>query len=214
MSAPIDLPLRCICGQVRGVIGAGSPRLRGICYCRDCRAYAHHLGRAEVLLDAAGGSDITATLPRGVHFHTGVDRLRCLRLAERGPLRWYTACCHTPVGNTAPDWRLPFVGIVHACLADGREALDTVLGAPEVRVFAGSALAALPERPVGVRVAARWHQLRFMAMVMGERLRGNHQHTPYFREDGQPLVAPHRLTEEAWRVAYDKAATQGGNAGE
>lgn len=56
---PLDLPLRCRCGHVRGVATKISPLagFRFFCYCKDCQAFARFLDRADVL-DATGGTDI------------------------------------------------------------------------------------------------------------------------------------------------------------
>lgn len=51
MTAPVDLPLRCSCGALRGVLRGMSPARgnRVVCYCRDCQAFAHFLDRDEIL---------------------------------------------------------------------------------------------------------------------------------------------------------------------
>jgi hypothetical protein len=56
--------LRCRCGEVRGFVADASPRTvnRIVCYCDDCQAFAHRIGRAD-LLDAHGGSDIVQVRP-------------------------------------------------------------------------------------------------------------------------------------------------------
>ena len=56
---PLDLPLRCQCGRMRGVASHVSPSsgFRFVCYCGDCQAFARFLDRADVL-DHAGGTDI------------------------------------------------------------------------------------------------------------------------------------------------------------
>src|SRR5215469_9180782 len=56
---PIDLPLQCRCGYVRGAASKVAPSagLRFVCYCRDCQAFSRFLDRSDVL-DAAGGTDI------------------------------------------------------------------------------------------------------------------------------------------------------------
>lgn len=61
-----NLPLRCTCGQVRGVAINVSPStgFRFVCYCKDCQAFAHFLERKGVL-NQAGGTDRTKA-PRAV----------------------------------------------------------------------------------------------------------------------------------------------------
>jgi hypothetical protein len=99
---PLDLPLRCRCGHVRGMAREVSPStgFRFICYCKDCEAFARFLDRADVL-DAAGGTDIFQMPPGRVTLAAGTDAVRCLRLRGTGVFRWYADCCRTPIANTA-----------------------------------------------------------------------------------------------------------------
>jgi hypothetical protein len=85
---PLDLPLRCRCGHVRGVARRVSPStgLCFVCYCEDCQAFARFLDRADVL-DAAGGTEIFHMPPSRVMLTQGVDALRCLRRSDK-VLRW------------------------------------------------------------------------------------------------------------------------------
>jgi hypothetical protein len=50
-----------------------------------------------------------------------------------GLLRWYAACCKTPIGNTLPNFRASFVGLIHSCLqnAGAPIAAPTVLSHAE-----------------------------------------------------------------------------------
>ena len=98
---PLDLPLRCRCGNVRGVAieVAPSAGFRFVCYCQDCQVFAHFLERPDVL-DAAGGTDIFQMPTGRVQLSAGTDAVRCLRLSRK-VFRWYTDCCRTPIGNTA-----------------------------------------------------------------------------------------------------------------
>ena len=104
--------LRCRCGEVSGRVDDASPQTvnRVICCCDDCQAFSYHLGRAD-LLDAQGGSDIVQVAPAALSFHRGADRIVGLRLTPKGPFRWYSSCCNTPLGNTTGP-AVPFVGIV------------------------------------------------------------------------------------------------------
>ena len=104
--------LRCRCGEVTGQVSDASPSNlnRVVCYCSDCQAFAHYLGRAD-LLDAQGGSDIVQAAPARVTFRGDSDRIVALRLSEKGPYRFYTDCCKTPIGNLAGP-AIPFIGIV------------------------------------------------------------------------------------------------------
>src|SRR5678815_5259444 len=104
---PVAIPLRCQCGQVRGVARdvSAATGFRFICYCQDCQLFARFLDRADVL-DAAGGTDIFQMPPDRVRLDAGTDALRCLSLSSK-VLRWYTGCCWTPIANTAAGPRFP-----------------------------------------------------------------------------------------------------------
>jgi hypothetical protein len=82
---PLDLPLRCRCGRMRGVASdvSQSSGFRFVCYCRDCQAFARFLERADVL-DPAGGTDIFQMPPARVKLVAGTDAMRCLRLSNKG----------------------------------------------------------------------------------------------------------------------------------
>ncbi len=71
-----DVPLVCSCGSVRGSIAGVSPETvnRVVCYCDDCQAYAHHLGRAA-LLDEHGGSDVVQVAPATLSFARGTEHI-------------------------------------------------------------------------------------------------------------------------------------------
>ena len=71
-----DVELRCRCGGVRGVVTGVSPHTvnRVVCYCDDCQAFAHQLGRAD-LLNAKGGTDIVQVAPSTFSFVEGQNRV-------------------------------------------------------------------------------------------------------------------------------------------
>jgi hypothetical protein len=131
------------------VLGAASSvtpseGLHCVCYCDDCQAFAHFLGRPDVL-DAAGGTDIFHMPAGRVKFISGIDALRCLSF-NRSTLRWYADCCRTPIGNTAADPRVPVVGIIHSFMnfqESGRSEIE-VLGPPLCRIYEGYASGPLP----------------------------------------------------------------------
>ena len=64
--------LSCSCREVQGLVTNVSPTTvnRVICYCDDCQAFLHHLGRAD-LLDAHGGTDIVQVAPARLSFVHG-----------------------------------------------------------------------------------------------------------------------------------------------
>lgn len=200
-----DVPVRCACGTLKGTVHDLSPKAGNhvICYCDDCQAFARALGRADIVLDDHGGTDIFQTSPARVTFDRGTDRLACLRLTPKGLLRWYAACCDTPVGNTLPTASLPFVGLVCACLGDPADGATraAVLGPVKAHVhrrFAFADAGAIAPTSIGFLGAA----LRFARLALGGRMRGEHKRTPFFdTETGRPVGEPRVLTESEREAA-------------
>lgn len=186
-------PLQCRCGTLRGYVSHLEMACRGICYCKDCQAYAHFLGKADEILDEMGGSDVIATLPRHVAFTQGVETLTCMSLSSRGMLRWYASCCNTPVGNTSRDFKVSHVGLLHNCLRDPSASLDGAFGPVRMRLCTNSAKGKVEPRAVSTTVSI----LRFMAMLIRTRLNGGYKITPFFNADeGTPCVVPRILTPD------------------
>jgi hypothetical protein len=104
-----DLPLKCECGEFRGVVENVTPRGRVACYCDDCQAAAHALGHARDVRDVWGGTDITPVMPKNFRITKGT--LGLLRLTENGLFRWYASCCKTPIANS-PNATLPYLGLL------------------------------------------------------------------------------------------------------
>lgn len=192
-----QVALECQCGAMRGVASPVGPRhgMRVICYCDDCQAYARHLG-AERVLDSLGGTDIFQMAPAQLSLSQGVEELRCLRLSGGGLLRWYAACCRTPVGNTlARPWPA-FVGVPSAFMvhSDEANASERALGPVQAKLNArfarGEAPAdAHPKAPAGLI-------LRTMYRIVRDSLKGKQRPTPFFSSSGEPSVAPTVLTPE------------------
>ena len=159
--------------------------------------YAHALGCAEEVLDRHGGSDIFQTSPARVEFTGGVDQLACLNLKPGALMRWYAACCDTPIGNTMANPRMSFVGLVHLALRpEGGASLDDVLGPVrghvQVRFAQGDA-----SEVGGSNLPPPSMILRFGKLILGGRLRGDHRHSPFFdAASGEPRVVPRVLSRE------------------
>lgn len=191
---PVNLPLRCRCGHLRGVANGVAPNagLRFVCYCGDCQAFARFLERPDAL-DGAGGTDIFHMPAGRVKFCAGTDAVRCLQFSSK-VFRWYTQCCRTPIANTAGPG-FPVVGLIHSVMdhdADGRSR-DEVLGAPRCRIFEQSAIAPLPPnapppRSLGL-VAQR------LPTLFGWWWRGLGRPNPFFdAQTHAPLAAPRVFT--------------------
>jgi hypothetical protein len=199
---PQDIPLRCRCGQVRGVANQVAPHtgFRFICYCRDCQAFARFLGRSDVL-DAAGGTDIFQMPTGRVKLTAGSNAVRGLRLSNR-IFRWYSDCCQSPIGNSAGP-RFPVVGIIHSFMdhdADGRSR-DAALGAPVCRIFERSATSPLPPNaPPPLSIGFFPRRLKTLLHWWVSGLGRPH---PFFDEQtGTPISVPRLLTPDE-RAALD-----------
>lgn len=187
-------PLRCRCGRLRGqVLPAATGRAR--CHCRDCQAFARFLGQEATLLDAAGGTAIVPTLPGRVRFGQGLDALACMSLSPRGLLRWYAGCCHTPIANTPRDMKMPYVGLIEACLPDGAvDAPSLTQSFGPVRIVLNASSATQPVETSLLRTALA--MVRVLTPVVLARIRKEYRDTPFFDPtSGIPVVRPKVLTQ-------------------
>jgi hypothetical protein len=130
MAEATDLPLRCRCGTVRGVARDAAPSKTNhcFCYCDDCQAFVHFLGRADDIFDAHGGTEITQMSQANVGFTAGMDKIAAMRLTPYGLIRWYASCCGTPIGNTLGTSAMPFIGVIHAFIDAPSAALGPIRG--------------------------------------------------------------------------------------
>ena len=184
-------PLQCRCGTIQGYVLLSARVNRCVCYCSDCQAFAHFLGNPSEILDAQGGTDVTQTRPANVTFTQGREALACMRLSERGLLRWYAACCNTPIGNTVANYRLSFIGLVHSCLEGAGISLDDSFGPVRARVNTKSAKGEVRSGSGGMISAI----LPFIAIVARPLIDGSYKRTPLFLADtGAPIVTPKVLS--------------------
>ena len=187
----MSIALRCRCGKLQGQVDHRRVAARAACYCKDCQAYGHFLG-GEVL-DAAGGTEVAATLPAAVRFDTGLEHLACMSLSPKGIYRWYASCCRTPIGNTPRDPRTAYVGLVRSCLAAPDAELDRLLGPLKARVQTASASAPVPTSMLGTASVV----LKVGTMMMKARLGGGYKHNPFFRPGtSEPVKPPQVLSLE------------------
>lgn len=174
---PSNLVLRCRCGNVEGQVRDASRDAvnRIVCYCDDCQAFLHRLGRAD-LLDEHGGTDIVQVAPSAVTFHRGTEHIAGLRLNPKGLYRWYATCCKTPVGNTVVP-SIPFVGIVAQTFAGGPGELDAAVGAPAARILGKFAIGEPPPGSTKLQVAPL---ARVVGKLLGWKLTGKTWPHPFF----------------------------------
>jgi hypothetical protein len=151
-----------------------------VCYCDDCQAFAHFLGRAGDALDSHGGTEVFQMSPARIALAAGTERLACMRLSPRGICRWYATCCNTPIGNTAPTGGIPFIGLIHRCIErpDDDPSLEKSLGPLRGRVFTKFATGDAATMPAGTPVLVPL--LRFAGFALWWRLRGDHRRSLFF----------------------------------
>lgn len=187
----MNFTLRCHCGRLQGQLASTQRAGRARCYCRDCQAFARFLGNPSAILDESGGTDIVATVPGFVSFSAGQEQLRCVSLSPTGLLRWYAACCRTPIGNTPRDPRLPYVGLVRSCLAGTPAQVDAAFGPARMALHTRSArstVAAMPWATLGA-------VLKIMRNGAGARLTGQFRKNPFFEAgSARPIAEPQVLT--------------------
>lgn len=192
--------IRCRCGQLRGRLKATRPSNRCVCYCTDCQAFARHL-RAAGVLDGSGGSAIVQVPASNLEFTAGAENLACLRLTDQGMLRWYSACCQTPIGNTPADRRMAFVGLILTDLNGDPQTLDACFGPVTMRVCVNSATTV--DKPAASGLLSGVGKV--LAIIIRGRISGAYRRSPFFRpESGAPIAKPTVLS--ATEIAAAKRA--------
>jgi hypothetical protein len=182
--SPAVHPLRCRCGALQGHVDLKGASNRMVCYCQDCQAFARFLGPADQVLDAQGGSDVVQVTPHRIRITQGASHLAVMRLSSKGMLRWYAACCRTPVGNTMNSRNMPFTGLLVQCLDTAP--LEPAFGPVRASANTASAIGEPKPRAFGMAGAL----LRILGMVAGSRLSGRYKDTPFFSATGAPVSEP------------------------
>ncbi|WP_099827005.1 DUF6151 family protein [Oceaniglobus indicus] len=179
-----DIGFSCRCGALQGILHGASAAsgCHLVCYCKDCRAFAHRMGVADDLLPG-GGSPLFQTTPAMIEITRGAERIACLRLSSKGLHRWYAACCDTPLANTAGSSRIPFAGLWRPILAD-----HTALGPVRTLGFTQSALAGIgaPRKDKGLARMVGGLLRRGIAAYLSGEARKN----PFFDSAGHPVATP------------------------
>jgi Family of unknown function (DUF6151) len=187
----MEHPLQCRCGTVRGSIKEPHSANRAVCYCRDCQAFARFLGQENEILDAQGGTDVIQILPKNLTFTQGIEALACIRLSEKGLLRWYASCCNTPIGNTLANFKISFIGLIHNCLEHAGAPVSESFGPVRAWVNTQGAKGDPKPKVRGMGTVILW----FVATVLRARLNGGYKQSAFFLKDkGTPIVRPRVLS--------------------
>ena len=183
-------PIQCKCGAVKGKLESTGTSNRLICYCTDCRAFAHFLGKAPFVLDEQGGTEIVQVAQQRVSFCQGEDLLSAVRLSENGMIRWYATCCGTPIGNTMASQKMSFIGLIHSCL--DRQQMDKDFGAKITALNTETALGQAKPKQRGLLVVL----VRFIWIMVTNRVNGRYSKSPLFNSSGLPRVTSKILRAE------------------
>ena len=185
----VDIPLKCRCGQVKGVAHDVTPQngIRAMCYCDDCQAFAKFLEQETTVLDEYGGTDIFQMTPSQMEFTEGGDKLRCVKLKKKGLYRWYTGCCNTPIGNTIGAG-YAFIGVIHNIMDDDGVRVQN-LGPIHTFVQGNYATKELPPERFN-KGFPFMTTLRVLWKLITWRLQGKHQPSPFFQKDGKAVSRP------------------------
>lgn len=198
----MNIAIRCRCGQLQGEVDAHDIAARVTCYCKDCQAYARFLDPHPDFLDAAGGTEVVAALPAAVRFTQGSEHLACMSLGPKGILRWYAACCRTPLGNTPRGAKVAYVGLVRSALAVSADELERHAGPLQAAVNTDSARGAVATTPgPSARVI-----FKVGRMIVKARLNGRYKQTPFFDAGGRAPVRSPQILTLAERRALDSSA--------
>lgn len=169
---------------------------RVVCYCDDCQAFAHFLGRPGIT-DEWGGTDLFQMAPRNLRIEDPEQALACVRLSPKGMHRFYCSECRTPIGN-AVSAGVPFIGLIHSFMDHEGDGVprDEALGMPGYSQ-AKFALDGLPPE----RAGAPWKVIGKSVSLLGKWwLTGAGSPSPLFGrpelgpKDRSPRVPPRVLT--------------------
>lgn len=190
-----DIDLSCRCGAVKYRVAEMTPQKllgRGVCYCEDCQAFGHYLGAPDEMLDERGGTELFQIQPRYLDILEGKEHIAAVRMSDRGPLRWYTACCNSPLGNSVPTRLVAFTGLIvrPGQLSDEDEA---AIGGERIAIFPDTAKGGPDPALKPASIAGL--MLKNMIQAIGALYIGAHLKTPYFRKDGKPIAEPKVLSE-------------------
>lgn len=181
--------IQCNCGTIRAQLDSVGTSNRVICYCTDCRAFALFLQRPDVL-DAKGGTEILQVAQSRLVFTHGAEHLAAVRLTETGMIRWYAACCKTPLGNTMPNRKMIVAGLIHSCL--DRSQLDSDFGREIALVNTDTAIGEPKPKQSGLFRTV----LRFLRILTTGVLSGGYRTSPFFNQAGAPVAMPQVLDSE------------------
>ncbi len=167
----------CNCGEVELSVAPGDGT-RIVCYCGSCQRFANDFDAADTL-DDAGGADLYQTAPETVKIVKGHNNLNWVKFTPKGPNRWYTTCCNTPMANSLGTRAIPFATILSHNIDDASD-----LGPVAARVNRKGATGHITGDPGSAGKAIR----AFIWRALRSRVSGRYKQNPFFDADGK-LIA-------------------------
>lgn len=155
-----------------------------MCYCESCRVFAENLGAGDII-DPAGGSDLLQMPPDAFEFTKGAEHLAWTKITEKGPVRWFTTCCNTPIANTLGSPAVPFLTLQTAYFQP-----PDATGPVVARVNKKGATGHI-EGEMGSMSRVLFS---FAGRALKARLTGSYKKNPFFDASGTPIAA--RATPE------------------
>lgn len=186
-----DTRLSCDCGEFQATLTDVNPR-RGVhlrCHCADCRAFVRVLVPDAQLKN---GLHLFQTDPDTIEVTKGGDYLECLTLSRTGMLRWYAACCKTPMFNTPRRAKVPMVSVLTECSDDPR-----LFGPVICDAFLKTSTGRVKTTALSTLI------FRFATRVLSSRLSGRWKTTPFFSfPENVPIDKPNLMSKNEMRAAY------------
>lgn len=187
-----EIKLSCECGNVQGKTHfmTATSGNRITCCCADCQAFANyleHLGRgnATPILDQFLGTDIFQMPISKLAIHQGVEEIACVRLTRKGMYRWYTRCCHTPIGNTLGA-NMPFIGVIHNFMKHDVSRVEDI-GKNRAYVHTKGMKDSIPKILKGSSLRA---VLRSVMKLLIWKIQGLNRPSVFFDEEGKAIAKP------------------------
>lgn len=192
-----DLPFTCNCGSVRGTLLGAGPEAGDhvVCHCTDCQAFATRLAQAGRILDATAGTALYQTRCAKMRITAGADRLACLHLTDKPTLRWYAACCDTPMFNTYRSGRVPYITTL---VANADPAGRNRLGPPVGHLFTNEGTGDTGDlKPMSMSAMMR----RFFPRMIADILAGDRKRSALFDPlTLEPIATPVRIATQAGSI--------------
>jgi hypothetical protein len=201
------LAFSCQCGRVTGHIerAIATEGDHIVCHCTDCRDLVRHLGQDARVLDQFGGTALFQSRCARVRLETGLDQLACLHMTTAKTLRWYAACCSSPLFNTYANGRVPYVTTILAnCnAADIRQLLGTPIGHLFTKEATSDA-SALPQLSMAGLMR------RFLVRMIKDMVSGDRRRSMLFDPQTLAPIATPRYLTAAEQQALGREERAGG----